>query len=46
LERDAGGVLWRRTLSQIPSQFGRIAWLASLRNPNTGVYEHHVIGDN
>jgi hypothetical protein len=41
LERDAGGVLWRRTLSQIPSQFGRIAWLASLRNPNTGVYEHH-----
>ncbi len=41
LERDASGVLWRRTLSQIPSLFGRIAWLASLRNPNTGIYEHH-----
>jgi hypothetical protein len=41
LERDAGGVLWRRTLSQIPSLFGRLVWLASLRNPNTGFYEHH-----
>ncbi|MGA3025860.1 MAG: hypothetical protein ABSF98_13915 [Bryobacteraceae bacterium] len=41
LERDAEGVLWRRTLSQIPSLFGRITWLASLRNPNTGHYEHH-----
>jgi hypothetical protein len=41
LERDATGVLWRRTLSQIPSSFGRMAWLASLRNPHSGVYEHH-----
>ena len=41
IDRDAGGVLWRRTLSQIPSLFGRLAWLASLRNPNTGLYEHH-----
>ena len=40
-ERDVEGVLWRRTLSQIPSMFGRIVWLASLRDPNTGVYEHH-----
>ncbi len=41
LERDATGVLWRRTLSQIPSLFGRLAWLASLRNPDTAQYEHH-----
>ena len=41
LERDANGVLRRRTLSQIPSLFGRLAWLSSLRNPNTGLYEHH-----
>ncbi len=41
LDRDAAGVLWRRTLSQIPSIFGRLAWIASLRNPNTGQYEHH-----
>jgi hypothetical protein len=41
LDCDADGVLWRRTLSLIPSIFGRLAWLASLRNPNTGLYEHH-----
>lgn len=33
--------LWRRTLSQIPSTYGRIVYLASLRNVNTGQYEHH-----
>jgi hypothetical protein len=32
--------LWSRTLSQIPTFFGRIAYLASLRDPNTGRYEH------
>jgi len=41
MERDAESDLWRRTLSQIQSRFGRIVYLASLRNPNTGVYEHH-----
>ena len=40
-ERDPEGDLWRRTLSQISSRFGRIVYLASLRNPNTGIYEHH-----
>ena len=40
-ERDAESDLWRRTLSQIPSRFGRIVYLASLRNPSTGVYEHY-----
>lgn len=33
--------LWRRTISQIPSTYGRIVHLASLRNVNTGRYEHH-----
>lgn len=33
--------LWRNTLSQIPSTFGRLVYLASLRNPNGGHYEHH-----
>ena len=32
--------VWARTLSQIPATLGRIAYLASLRNPNTGQYEH------
>jgi hypothetical protein len=33
--------LWRRTLAQLPTAFGRLAYLASLRNANTGMYEHH-----
>src|SRR5205823_6341945 len=42
--------LWRNTLSQIPSVFGRLVYLSSLRNVNTGRYEHHglklVFGDD
>lgn len=33
--------VWRRTLSHIATIYGRIAFLASLRNVNTGRYEHH-----
>lgn len=33
--------LWRRTLAHIPSMYGRLAFLASLVNVNTGRYEHH-----
>ena len=40
-ERGAAADLWRNTLSQISSVFGRLAFLASLRNPNSGRYEHH-----
>jgi hypothetical protein len=39
--RDAVSNVWARTLSQIPTCFGRLYYLASLRNPNTGLYEHH-----
>ena len=32
--------VWERTLSQIPTTFGKVAHLASLRNENSGQYEH------
>ena len=41
LDRTAAADLWRNTLAQIPSVFGRLVYLASLRNANTGRYEHH-----
>ena len=41
LERGAAPDLWRNTLSQIPAIFGRLVYLASLRDPNSGRYEHH-----
>jgi len=31
---------WHRTLTGIPTVLGRLAYLASLRNTNTGTYEH------
>jgi hypothetical protein len=44
LDRSAAADLWRNTLSQIPTTFGRIIYLASLRDPNTGIYRHHGLG--
>jgi hypothetical protein len=41
LERGVTSDLWRHTLSQIPSCFGRLVYLSSLRAPKTGRYEHH-----
>ncbi len=41
LERDAREDLWLHTLSQIPTHFGKLQYLSSLRDPNTGAYEHH-----
>jgi hypothetical protein len=41
LERGAPADLWRHTLSQIPCLFGRLVYLSSLRDSNTGGYEHH-----
>ena len=40
-EGSAAAGLWRHTLSQIPCVFGRLVYLASLLNSNTGKYEHH-----
>ena len=41
LDRSAASDLWRNTLSRIPSVFGRLVYLASLRNRDSGRYEHH-----
>jgi hypothetical protein len=41
LERSAAEDLWRHTLSKIPSIYGRLAYLASLRDPNSGLYHHY-----
>ncbi len=41
LERSAAGDLWKHTLSRIPTVFGRLAYLASLRDSNSGTYRHH-----
>jgi hypothetical protein len=40
-DRSAAADLWRNTLSQISTTFGRLIYLASLRDQNTGVYHHH-----
>jgi hypothetical protein len=49
LDRGAAADLWRNTLAQIPSIFGRLVYLCSLRDANTGVYQHYglsqVFGD-
>ena len=41
LERNALADLWKHTLSQIPNTYGRLAYLASLRDPNSGSYRHY-----
>jgi hypothetical protein len=40
-DRSAASDLWRNTISQIQTVFGRLVYLASLRNSNNGCYEHH-----
>ncbi|MEJ5369596.1 MAG: hypothetical protein WHT08_14855 [Bryobacteraceae bacterium] len=37
--------LWRRTLANIPSIYGRLAYLASLVNVDSGRYEHHGLAN-
>lgn len=41
LEKSAGADLFRHSLARIPSFFGRLMYLSSLRDPNTGVYRHY-----
>jgi len=40
LDESPAAELWRRTLSQIPCLFGRLVYLASLREANSGLYQH------
>jgi len=37
----AAADLWKHTLSQIRHRFGRLVYLSSLRDGNTGLYQHH-----
>jgi hypothetical protein len=38
--REPAGDLWRHTMARIPTLFGRLLYLASLRNQPEGIYEH------
>jgi hypothetical protein len=38
--RSPAAIVWRNTLSQVPTVFGRLAFLASLRDPVSGRYSH------
>jgi hypothetical protein len=40
-EEGGAAEMWRHTLSQIPSTFGKLVYISSLRDVNTGRYEHH-----
>jgi hypothetical protein len=39
-EREALDDLWQRSLAHIVSAYGRLVYLAGLRDPDTGRYEH------
>jgi hypothetical protein len=38
--------LWARELSLIPTYYGRMVFLAGLRNPDTGLYEYYGCPDH
>jgi hypothetical protein len=33
--------VWSKTLTQVPTSFGKLVYLASLRNGNSGKYQHY-----
>lgn len=39
--KSASDDVWRRTLCQIPTVYGRLVYLAQRRNSDSGRYEHH-----
>jgi hypothetical protein len=41
LERSAAADLWKHTLAHVPTVYGRLMYLASLRDANSGIYRHH-----
>jgi len=41
LERSALADLFKNTLSKIPTVFGQLGYLSSLRDPDSGIYRHH-----
>ena len=41
LERSALADLYKNTLGNIPTVFGQLSYLASLRDRDSGVYRHH-----
>ena len=41
--RVRGTDAWRRVLSEVPTVFGRLVYLAALRNPVTGEYAHAML---
>ena len=44
VSRGAAADLWRRTLTRIPTHFGRLVFVASLRDPLSGRYTHPPLG--
>ena len=44
LERTAVADLWKHTLLRIPTVYGRLSYLASIRDRNSGLYRHHGLG--
>lgn len=41
LERTAAADLWKHTLSKIGTAYGRLVYLAALRDANSGMYRHY-----
>jgi hypothetical protein len=46
MEHEAPNNLWSRDLSQIETSYGRLVYLAGLRDPDTGRYEHYGVGSS